>query len=88
MLTTTPRQSIPTDAAGSTPVDPADVPPRGDFARIVDDFQSPLLRYAQRLLGPGDDAEDVVQDAFVRYHKQHVAGDKPAPDSPKSWPIW
>jgi RNA polymerase sigma-70 factor (ECF subfamily) len=90
MLTTTPSESPdPPAAAGSTvaaPCDDADQPAdvrcaeSVDFLELVRELQSPLLRYARRLLGPGDDAEDIVQDAFVRYHRQ-----TDQPDNPKSW---
>lgn len=85
MLTTTPRDSPPKEAAGSIATDSAAVAVRGDFAGLVDAFQSPLLRYARRLLGPGDDAEDVVQEAFIRYHRQVAGKGRPTPDSPRSW---
>jgi len=35
----------------------------GAFERLVDRFQQPVARLAQRLLG--SDAEDVTQDVFV-----------------------
>ena len=90
MLTTTPTETPePPDTAGSTiaaPRDPADPPSiercaeSVDLLQLVNELESPLLRYARRLLGPGDDAEDVVQDAFVRYHRQ-----TDPPNNPKSW---
>lgn len=90
MLTTTPPESPePPDTAGSTIATVRDDTDQSagdrcaesvDFLELVDELQSPLLRYARRLLGPGDDAEDVVQDAFVRYHRQ-----TDRPDNPKSW---
>ena len=45
-----------------------------DFPALVARFESPLLRYAGRILGRiGDEAQDVVQEAFLRLH-QHLAG--------------
>ena len=42
-----------------------------DFAVIVPRFESALLRYVSQLLGRGDsDLEDIVQDAFLRLHRQ------------------
>lgn len=42
---------------------------RGDeaaFAGLLTLYWTPLVRYARRILGSADAAEDVVQDAFVR----------------------
>jgi RNA polymerase sigma-70 factor (ECF subfamily) len=39
----------------------------------VAEFQSPLIRYATRLLGDPDRARDVVQDTFVRLMSQNRA---------------
>jgi RNA polymerase sigma-70 factor (ECF subfamily) len=33
---------------------------------VVREYEGPLLRYAQRLLGDGHRAQDVVQDTFLR----------------------
>ena len=41
---------------------------------VVTHYQGPLLRYVGRMLGPTDhEAEDIVQETFVRLHRQ-VAG--------------
>ncbi len=39
---------------------------RAEFSALVDTFQDQLLGYAVRRLGRFQDAEDVVQDVFVR----------------------
>lgn len=46
-----------------------------DLMAVVAHYQSPLLRYVGQMLGGTDheEAEDVVQEAFVRLHRQ-VAG--------------
>ena len=41
----------------------------GAFERLVDSFEKPLFNYAQRLLRNVQDAQEVVQDTFVRAHK-------------------
>jgi RNA polymerase sigma-70 factor (ECF subfamily) len=49
-----------------------------DFAAIVSQFETPLLRYVGHLIGPGkQEAEDVVQDTFLRLHNK-VERDGPA----------
>ena len=35
------------------------------FETLIDHYQTPLFRYAYRLLGDRHDAEDVVQDTFI-----------------------
>ena len=54
---------------------------RGDddaFARIVARYREPLLGFAARLLGGSHaDADDVVQDAFIRAHRALRATDGP-----------
>lgn len=43
------------------------------FARLVDRHHARCLRVATHLLGDGDDAEDVVQEAFLRAYR-HLGG--------------
>ena len=38
--------------------------------RIYDDHAGPMFRYAMSLLGSSDDAEDAVQDVFVRIARE------------------
>ncbi len=44
----------------------ADLPSTERFERIVDDFQRRLYGFALRMTGNREDAEEIVQDAFVR----------------------
>lgn len=64
------------DAAGS---------PARDLPSIIATYQTPLLRYVRRLTGPGEDAEDIVQEAFLRLHR---ATEKDGPDSIQSLASW
>ena len=46
----------------------------GDFVRTaVAEYQTPLIRYAARLIGDADRARDVVQDTFVKLMAQPIA---------------
>ena len=55
----------------------AKVPDAGDLMAVVARYQSPLLRYVGQMLGRVDhEAEDIVQEAFIRLHSQ-VAGHGP-----------
>jgi RNA polymerase sigma-70 factor, ECF subfamily len=54
-------------AAGTGP----SVPAHGDLMGVVTRYQGPLLRYVGRVLGAVDDqSEDVVQETFIRLHRQ------------------
>ena len=41
----------------------------GAFEALVESFDKPLFNYVQRLLQNVEDAQEVVQDAFVRAHR-------------------
>ena len=41
----------------------------GAFERLVETFEGSLFRYAERILQSATDAEEVVQDTFLRAHK-------------------
>jgi len=41
----------------------------GAFERLIEQFESPLLRYAQGILQNPQDAQEVVQDALMRAHR-------------------
>src|SRR5581483_1775173 len=45
------------------------VPSTGSFERIVDDYQRRLYGFALRMTGNREDAEEIVQDAFVRAYR-------------------
>jgi RNA polymerase sigma-70 factor (ECF subfamily) len=58
--------TAPSESASATPSAVA-VP--DDLAGVIAAYETPLLRYVRHLGGVGDaDAEDVVQEAFLRYH--------------------
>jgi RNA polymerase sigma-70 factor (ECF subfamily) len=45
--------------------------PNGDLMTVVARYQGSLLRYVGRMLGTmGDQSEDVVQETFIRLHRQ------------------
>ncbi len=62
------------------PVGPADLPAdedllarcrasdEGAFAELVRRYQAPVERIVVRMLGAGDDADDVAQETFIRLH--------------------
>ncbi|MGH7560522.1 MAG: RNA polymerase sigma factor [Gemmatimonadales bacterium] len=39
------------------------------YARLVERYRAPLARYALRMLGNEEDAEDALQDTFVRAYR-------------------
>ena len=47
---------------------------RAEFEVFVERYQDPLVRYAFRRLGRIQDAEDAVQEVFVRIYVQVMAG--------------
>jgi RNA polymerase sigma-70 factor (ECF subfamily) len=48
------------------PLRSAELPSTEHFERIVDDYQRRLYGFALRMTGNREDAEEIVQDAFVR----------------------
>ncbi len=50
-----------------TPEPPA--PATGPFERIVDEYQRRLYGFALRMTGNREDAEEIVQDSFVRAYR-------------------
>lgn len=55
--------------------------PSDEAARVFDPLRPRLIRIAYRMLGSVADAEDVVQDAFVRWH----AADRDAVREPEAY---
>jgi len=53
-------------AVPAPPARSAELPSTERFERIVDDFQRRLYGFALRMTGNREDAEEIVQDAFVR----------------------
>ncbi len=53
-------------------------PPRAqalDLEKIVDRFETPLLRYVGGILGPkSEEVQDVVQESFLRLHREFARG--------------
>ncbi|MEP0806403.1 MAG: sigma-70 family RNA polymerase sigma factor [Chloroflexota bacterium] len=49
---------------------------RAEFARLVDEYSSPIYRLGLRMLGNPQDAEDVLQNTFLNAltHIQHFEG--------------
>lgn len=49
---------------------------RAEFARLVDEYSSPIYRLGMRMLGNPQDAEDVLQNTFINAltHIQHFEG--------------
>lgn len=52
--------------AAATPARSDSIPSVETFERIVDEFQRRLYGFALRMTGNREDAEEIVQDAFVR----------------------
>ena len=52
--------------AGGAPRSADEIPSVERFERIVDEFQRRLYGFALRMTGNREDAEEIVQDAFVR----------------------
>ena len=45
-----------------------------DFDTVFDDLYPGLFRYCHRLIGDADVADDVAQEAFVRFYERQVQG--------------
>jgi RNA polymerase sigma-70 factor (ECF subfamily) len=56
-------------ARARPPVTPAAPPATGPFERIVDEYQRRLYGFALRMTGNREDAEEIVQDSFVRAYR-------------------
>jgi RNA polymerase sigma-70 factor (ECF subfamily) len=55
------------------------------FRTIVETTSDELVRVAARILGSVADAEDVVQDAFVKAHRELAAGRFDGRSTVKTW---
>jgi RNA polymerase sigma-70 factor (ECF subfamily) len=55
----------------------------GDTAAVYQSLRPLLFSIAYRMLGSVSEAEDVVQEAFLRYHR--AVADQGQPDSPKAY---
>jgi RNA polymerase sigma-70 factor (ECF subfamily) len=58
-------------------------PVRADTAELYQDLRPLLFSIAYRMLGTVSEAEDIVQEAFLRYH--HAVGGQDQPASPKAY---
>lgn len=61
--------TVPTAAPKKSAKMPAVAPSAERFDRIVDEFQRRLYGFALRMTGNREDAEEIVQDAFVRAYR-------------------
>jgi RNA polymerase sigma-70 factor, ECF subfamily len=61
--------AVPDGATASVRLPSASVPSVDTFERIVDDYQRRLYGFALRMTGNREDAEEIVQDAFVRAYR-------------------
>src|SRR5215469_109476 len=60
---------VPTGKAAVDGPSGAPSPAIENFERIVDDYQRRLYGFALRMTGNREDAEEIVQDAFVRAYR-------------------
>ena len=55
-----------------------------EIEAIVRQYEGPLLRYSIRLVNDSSTAQDVVQNAFIKLHRQWKPGFRPS-DNLKAW---
>src|SRR5579862_9174592 len=60
---------VPADGDGKVKRPTSPVAGIENFERIVDDYQRRLYGFALRMTGNREDAEEIVQDAFVRAYR-------------------
>src|SRR5690606_26091099 len=59
---------------------------RGDeraFAALFERHHRPLLSFCRHMLGSADEAEDAVQQTFIRAHAALLRGERP--ERPRAW---
>lgn len=56
-----------------------------DLSGIMARHEAPLLRYVGQLLGRAEDAQDVVQETFLRYCRYSRSAGSPAVDNLQAW---
>ena len=61
--------AVPTGKSAAVRLPAPSVPSVERFENIVDDFQRRLYGFALRMTGNREDAEEIVQDAFVRAYR-------------------
>jgi RNA polymerase sigma-70 factor (ECF subfamily) len=61
------------DEAGSFSLQALRTGDRGEFARLVEAYSAPIYRLALRMLENPQDAEDVLQETFIKAHR-HLDG--------------
>jgi RNA polymerase sigma-70 factor (ECF subfamily) len=61
------------------------VPAALDFAGVIERYQRPLLRYAGHIVGQAEDAQDVVQETFLRYYRAVRGRGESAVRSVSTW---
>jgi RNA polymerase sigma factor (sigma-70 family) len=57
--------------------------PPGDVESLVEAYQGPLVRYATRLVGNRELAQDVVQETFLKYLERPLRFGEP-----RQWASW
>ncbi len=70
-------------AAPTARAEPEDRP--FDLVALIDEHQTPLLQYVRRLVNSPQDVEDIVQDAFLRLHRQVQSDGAASVANPVSW---
>src|SRR5207302_10112326 len=59
------------------------IPDRDEFAGSTEPFRRELLAHCYRMLGPLDEAEDLVQETFLRAWRSHAGFE--GRSSPRGW---
>jgi RNA polymerase sigma-70 factor (ECF subfamily) len=59
------------------------LPPEGEVTELYEELRPLMFSIAYRMVGTASDAEDIVQEAFLRFHRESEKGK--AIDSPKAY---